>query len=188
MKSKPARSARCGRLDEMPDQRLDLVFAQRVRRRPAFGIGDRRSRDDRPRVLIGGQRAIALPGPPVGGLAAGMGKLGAELRARRRHAFGRIERAFRSRFIGVGIEAEAAMADAAAPLHARHLDGDHARARHCEVHPVLQVPVGRRAVIGRILAHRRHSDAVREVEVGQCDRGKKMRGHESSGDGGKALM
>jgi hypothetical protein len=52
------------------------------------------------------------------------------------------------------------MRDAAAPLDVGHLDGHHAGARERVHHPLLQVPVGRRAVVGGILAHRRYGDAV----------------------------
>jgi hypothetical protein len=80
----------------------------------------------------------------------------------------------------VGIEPEAAVRDAAAPLDVGHLEGHHAGAGHRQHHPVLQVPVGGRAVVGGILAHRRDGDAVRKIEAADLDRREERGGHVGS--------
>ena len=49
-------------------------------------------------------------------------------------------------------------------LHRRRLEHDHAGPRDGELHQVLQVPVGGAAVGGRVLAHGRDDDAVRELD------------------------
>ena len=72
------------------------------------------------------------------------------------------------------------MADAAAPLDVGHLDGDHAGARHRQVHPVLEMPDRGRAVIGRILAHGGNGDAVGKVELAEGNRRKQVGGHGDS--------
>jgi hypothetical protein len=59
------------------------------------------------------------------------------------------------------------MGDPAAPLDRGRLDHDEPRPRHPELHQVLKVPVGRRAVVGRVLAHRRDHDPVGELHRAQ---------------------
>ena len=147
------------------DDLQDLFVLQRARHLPARIVGNGGRRYDRPGILVGLERSAAFPRPLVGGLAAGMGKLRAEFRTGAGDALGRIQRSPGGGFVVVGIETEAAMRNAAAPLDIRHLDSDHAGAGHGQVHPVIEVPVAGGAVIRRILAHWRDGDAVRECEA-----------------------
>ena len=163
------------RLDEGLDGALDAGLVQRLRHRIAIGEGDRRRPDDLPGIIGRLERAAALEGPLGRGLAAGMAELDAEDGRRGREAARRGQRALGRRLVGVGIEAEAAMRDAAAPLDAGRLDRDHAGARDAERGPVVEMPVGRRSVIGRIHAHRRDGDAVGN-RVGSEREGREQRG------------
>src|SRR6185369_11318064 len=54
--------------------------------------------------------------------------------------------------------------DAACPLYRRSLQHNHAGAADGELHQMLEMPIRRAAVVGRILAHGRHSDAVGELD------------------------
>ena len=152
-----------GGVGEGADEALDAALVERRRHVPVGREGDGRRRHRLPGdPPAGAQRAAALPRAVGGGLAAGMGELDAEAGAVRRHAAGGGQRALRGRFVVIGVEAEAAVGDAAMALDPGRLDGDHAGAGHGERHPVLQVPVGRRAVVGGVLAHGRDGDAVRD--------------------------
>ena len=81
------------------------------------------------------------------------------------------------RFAVVGIEPEAAVADAAAALDAGRLDHDQRGAGIGEHAEMIDVPVGGDAVVGAVLAHGRDDDAVRELEIGEPDRRKQGTGH-----------
>ncbi|CCV13411.1 hypothetical protein MESS4_560021 [Mesorhizobium sp. STM 4661] len=168
-----------GRIGEAFDDLHDLVVLQRPRHLPARVVGNCRGRHDRPRVLIRLQRSAAFPRFLVGGLAAGMGKLGTEFRAGGGDALGGVQGAPGGSLVVVGIKTKAAMRDAAAPLDVGHLDRDHAGAGHGEIHPVIQVPVAGGAVIGGILAHRRDRYAVRESKAIKRDRLEKRCGHQN---------
>jgi hypothetical protein len=64
----------------------------------------------------------------------------------------------------------------AAPFFHRGLLGEHdARAAHRELAEVNEVIVGRTAVFGRVLAHRRDDDAVARGHAAQRDRGEEQR-------------
>ena len=82
------------------------------------------------------------------------------------------------RFVVVGIQAEAAMRDAAMALDVRRLH-DHQRGagigQHAEMH---EVPVIGAAIVGRILAHRRDHDAVGKLEARHAKRREQGTGHE----------
>jgi hypothetical protein len=71
---------------------------------------------------------------------------------------------------GVGIEPEAAVADAAMPLDIGHLGHHEAGAGIGEHAKVSQVPVRSHAIVGTVLAHGRHDDAVGKCQVGEPDR------------------
>src|SRR5437016_175566 len=66
------------------------------------------------------------------------------------------------RFVVIGVEAKTAMADPAARLHARRLDHDKTGAGKPESAQVLDMPIGGRAILGAVLAHRRDNDPVRQ--------------------------
>jgi hypothetical protein len=68
------------------------------------------------------------------------------------------------------------MGDAADALDGGCLHDNQACARHGKVHPVLEMPVGRGAVIGRVLAHGRHRDAVGQRDRSEFERREKAGG------------
>jgi len=69
------------------------------------------------------------------------------------------------------------VADAAAPLDAGRLDHDQRRPGIGQHAKVVDVPVGRHAVVGAVLAHGGDHDAVREFEIGELDGRKQGTGH-----------
>ena len=75
-------------------------------------------------------------------------------------------------FGGVVPQPEAARRDAADGLDMGGLDAEHRRARQRQRVDVGEMPVIGRAVVGRVLAHRRHHDAVGKRKAAQLDRGK----------------
>ncbi len=81
------------------------------------------------------------------------------------------------RFVRVGVEPRATRCDAADRLDVCHLETQQGRARVREHSQVSEVPVGHRAVHGRVLAHRRYHDAVLEREATQPDGFKQGAGH-----------
>ena len=107
----------------------------------------------------------ALPRRARGAFASGVGDLDGDLGGADPVTV--IDDARERRFAGVGVETEAAVADAAAPLHVAHF-GDHKTGAGIGQQAQMGlVPVGRHAVIGAVLAHRGDDDAVREVEAGE---------------------
>jgi hypothetical protein len=84
-------------------------------------------------------------------------------------------------FGGIAVEPEAARRDAADRLDMGRLDAEHRSARQRKIVDVGEVPVGGNAVLGRILAHRRHHDAVLQRQAAQLDRGKQGAHAGSSG-------
>jgi len=68
-------------------------------------------------------------------------------------------------FVGVAVKSEAAMRDAPRLLDRRRLDHQQPCTRHGERAEVLHVPIVGAAVIGAVLAHRRHDDAIGERQA-----------------------
>jgi hypothetical protein len=168
------------RIDE---RLLDAPEAHRVERhrRVPFGVeGDRRRRIGRPRQVrrIGlGERPAALPRPLGRGLAAGMGELDAELDVRRPAPRPLDDRLYR-RFVVVAVKAEAALGDATLALDMRGLEAEQAGARHRQ-HAVMHlVPGPGAAVDRRVLAHRRHDDAVGQRDAADFDGREKLGSHD----------
>ena len=133
----------------------------------AFRERDRRGREDLP-VRGFAEIFMAFPGARQRALAAGMGELhrdlgGAVLVDEIGDAFPRADMLGR-------IHPGAMQADAAFRQHVGHL-GDHepgaADRAAAEMH---EMPVVHGAVLGRIHAHRRHHDAIRDGEAAQRDR------------------
>ena len=71
---------------------------------------------------------------------------------------------------GVGIDAEAAMGDAAVPLDMGRFEHQQAGAGIRQHAEMGHVPVIGDAVVGAVLAHRRDDDPVRQCEIGKLDR------------------
>ena len=84
------------------------------------------------------------------------------------HAPGLRDHARQCGFVVVGIKPETAVRDAAMPFDMGCLHDHQRRAgmrHHAEMH---QVPVIGAAIVARILAHRRHDDAVGKLETGKA--------------------
>ncbi len=114
------------------------------------------------------ERLGAFPGPLRRRLAAGMRELDAEFRAADALA---VEHDAPERILaGIGIDAEAAMGDAAVALDMGRFEHQEARAGIGQHAEMGHVPVVADAVIGAVLAHRRDDDAVRQCEIGKFDR------------------
>ena len=62
-------------------------------------------------------------------------------------------------------------------LDAGGLDHEQRRAGIGQHAEVIEVPVGRDAVVGAVLAHGRDDDPVRELEIGKSNRRKQGTGH-----------
>jgi hypothetical protein len=108
-----------------------------------------------------------------------MGELDAELGGADRPRM--VDDALHRLFVGVGSEARAAGGDAAAQFNAGRLDDEQGGAGIGEHADMGHVPVGHRAVVGRILAHGRDDDAVRKLDAGELDRREQVTGHGNSG-------
>ena len=105
-----------------------------------------------------------------------MGELDAELHLR--HPGPRpFDDGLQRRFVLVAVEAEAALGDAALALDMGGLEAQQAGARHRE-HAVMHLVPGLGAAIDRrILAHRRHDDAVGQRDAAELDRREELGGH-----------
>ena len=105
------------------------------------------------------QALAALPRHVARRLAARMARAGSRPGMRECARMAASTRAER-RLVVVAIEAEVAGRDAPERLDRGRLDDQQPGARQRELPEVDQVPVGRIAVLGRVLAHRRDHDAV----------------------------
>ncbi len=165
MASKPRRTARSAAWQNAPLTRARPFSSSATGTGPPSAKGTSEGAEAGHGSSPAAERPTALPWALARGLASGMGELNGKARAGRRDAPRRIEHARERRFVGVGVEAETAVRDAAAALHAGRLDDHHASAGERQLHQVLQVPIRGRAIAGRVLAHGRDGDAV-----GQADR------------------
>ncbi len=141
---------------------------ERGGRRFACGMRNRRRRDGRPSARGRRDQRAAFPRALRRALPAGVRELQGDchrrcLPARARKAVAQC--AFR----GVVVQAEASWRDASIGRHRSGLDRHHARPRKQHLSPVNEVPVRRAAFVGRVLAHRRDDDAVRQRERAQRD-------------------
>src|SRR5829696_2171082 len=140
------------------------------RRRLALLVRNRRRALRPPAALRHRDQLPAVPRRVARGLAAGVGELDhhLSLRALAHRGQDRPQRGFG----GVVVEAEAARRDAADRLHRGGLDAEDRGPRQRQRIDVGEMPVIGLAVDGRVLAHRRHHDAVGKREIAQLDRGK----------------
>ena len=160
------------RIHEGAPHALDAVLVERGRNGPALVERERRRRDRLPGVLVGGEGGSSLPRPARRGLAAGMSDLDAEAGAGQGDRPGGGKHARHGALVGVRIKPRVAVRDAADALDGGGLHHDKPGARHGQGHEVLQMPVAHAAVIGRILAHGRDHDAVREPHRAEIERRK----------------
>ncbi len=143
-------------LDDFGDAGIVEGFGHRV----GFGIRKRGRRPRGPAARIVGRdrAATAFPGLERRGLAPGMGKLDAHLR--RRPAPHRGQRVRERGLGGVVVQAQVGPADPPARLDRGGFDDHQPGAGQREVAPMLHMPVAGFTVNRRVLAHRRHHDAV----------------------------
>ena len=144
--------------DEFANHALDVVLGHRLRHRPAGVVGDCRRRFRRPGVGPLEDRLAAGGGRHLRTLAARVRELHAELGdavlpAEVVHALERL-------LVVVGIHAGALGRDAALRADVGHLGHDQAGGAERHIAEMHQVPIGGRAVVGIVLAHRRDHDAV----------------------------
>jgi hypothetical protein len=143
-------------------------------------VGDRARRHRLPGlpivdVVAAPQRAIAFPGTIGARLAAGAAELDAGDRVLLLDEFDQTAERFDERIVP---DAEIAERAAAAPLDLGRFDHHEPGAAGRELAGVHQVPVGRKALVGRILMHRRHHDAILEPDIPKVHRLKQHRsGH-----------
>ncbi len=162
-------------IDEGRADALHVGFRHRARDVPVRAEGNGGGSDRLPGILSRPQRFAAGPGRRGGSLAPGMGELDAHLAGSVAAAMG--DDARERRLAVVGVEPQASVGDAAAALDAGRFDHDQPRARIGQHAEMIDVPVGGDAVVGAVLAHRRHDDPVGELEFGETDRGKQRTGH-----------
>ena len=159
--SMPQRSARCARGRERFAICREPGGVERGRRGFARACGNCGRRHRRPAAVRGGischlptvaPTSPCAPRARAGSRPASAAPAGARERASRR------ARA-RSHVV---VKAEATRRDAALRGDGRGLDREHPGAGQQHLSPVDQMPVGRAAVVRRVLAHRRDDDAVRQ--------------------------
>ena len=173
------------RLDEVSLHALHVGAVHRLRDLAVREVRDRRRRDQRPVPL--GQRLVdTFPQPARGALAPGVGELKRD--PRRRMRVNEIHDALPRRHVLGLVHPRAARADPALAAHVGHLGDDEPRAADRATAEIHQVPVVRRAVIGRVLAHRRDDDPVGQDELAQPERYEHGRRHRLGGNGHLALV
>jgi hypothetical protein len=166
--------APCGR-DEIGGHLGDVLARHRPRRVPARVERHRRRGHGLPRPLVGLEGRAALPSHMHRGLASGVGQLDPDLGVAVSAAG--LEDTRQGRLVGVRVEAEAAVRDAALRAHPRRLDHQEPGAGERELAQMHHVPIAGAAVDGAVLAHRRHGDAVGEREIAQRDRREELAWH-----------
>ena len=172
-----------GRRHEGVAHALQPRRVERQRRRLALLVRDRRGALRPPAAFGERDQLPAVPRRVARCLAAGMRELDHHggLRALAHRGQDRLQRGFG----GVVVEAETAGRDAADRLHRGRLDAEDRSPRQRQRIDVGEVPVIGLAVDGRVLAHRRHHDAVGKVQAAQLDRGKQSAHGMGSGPEGK---
>jgi hypothetical protein len=161
--------ALCG-CHEGIDDPLQPLGIERQRRRLFRLVRHCRRPFGKPAAFGNRDQLSAIPRPLTGSLAAGMGKLhrDRDLRMLAHRGDDRLQ----GRFVGVAVETKAARRDAADGLDRGRLDAEHRSPRQRQRVDMGKMPVGGRAIDRGILAHRRHHDAVGQLQVAQLDRGK----------------
>ena len=119
MASKPSRTARSAACANAATTRSRPLASSASGTCHPSANGHGGGSDGGPGVLAARQRLAALERRLAGGLAAGVGELDRKARAGSRDAPRRIEHAGERRLVGIRVEAEAAVRDAAQPLHRR---------------------------------------------------------------------
>ena len=92
-----------------------------------------------------------------------------------RPAADRLQHAGHRLFIGVIIETDVAIGDAAFGLDRRRLDDEQRGTGERQLAEVDHMPIGHRALFGRILAHGRNDDAIGEFKHADAEGGEELR-------------
>ncbi|KAG8416933.1 hypothetical protein J3459_022487 [Metarhizium acridum] len=155
------------RLPKALDQAPDIIDTQLGRRGVVLGKGDRTRTNDLvwpPAVLLGRERLVrgaADPRRQGARLAARVGDLDAGLGVLAVHVVDYPAQRLNLRVLP---EPRVLGRDAAARLGGRRLDHDDAGAVERELAQVHEMVVGEVAVVGAVLAHGRHDEAVVQLE------------------------
>ena len=159
----------CGTIrrgNEIIADAVHRIDVERHRRGFAVDVRQRGRRHRLPAARrVGADLRAAVPRLLARALAAGVGELD-----RQRHRRIRAHRGQHPRqrgFVGVVVKAQATRRDAADGRGGGGFEDQQPRARECKVAEVDEVPVGRAAVLRRVLAHRRDHDPVRQPQVAQ---------------------
>jgi hypothetical protein len=153
-----------------------LAALQRARHRTFRAVRDRARRHRGPGVPVVDirralQRSIAFPRPGGARLAAGMAELDTRHRVllldERHEAAQRLDEL-------IVPDAEIAKRAATAAFYFRGFHDDEARAAGGELAGIHQVPVGRKTLHRGILVHRRHHDAVAQLDAADGKRRKQQ--------------
>lgn len=168
-----------GSLSKLLDKPLDLLSGQFLGMSVVLVEGNRTGANDvvwpSANALIGHGlvRSAANPRSEGARLAAGVGNLNGSLDALAVDEVG--DSAQRSD-LGVLPQARVLRGDAAAGLNGGGFDEDEARAVEGQLAEVHQVEVGQVAVVGAVLAHGRHDDAVVQLDGAHAQRREDSRG------------
>ncbi len=159
-----------GRGDERLAHALEALCVEGERRQFTVLVRQRGRRFRLPAAFRERDLLAAVPRRVARSLAAGMRDLHRhrDFRMLAHRGEDRLQRGFG----GVVPQPEAARRDAADRLDMGGLDAEHRRARQRQRVDMGEVPVIGLAVFGRVLAHRRHHDAVGKREAAQLYRGK----------------
>ncbi len=160
------------RLAEGGDDLGDRRIVHGPQRGRAVAEGQRRRSDRLPGAVRGGQRLRALPGPRDRTLAPGVGDLNRRYSALRGDKDGDTRKPVA---LLVVPQSEAMLGDAAARFHVAGLDADDTGAADGTRGQVREMPIVGEAVLRRILAHRRHHDAIARLHRAQRQRAEQMR-------------
>jgi len=148
---------------------LGVHFA---RERKSVGVGQGRGRKHIPGPIRRGKRLRALPRARHRTFAARVRKLDT-----RDRPLARNEACNRAKPIALFVipQSQAMFGDAAARFNMRCLDAHDARATDRARRQMMAVPFVGQAILGRVLAHRRHHDPVLGGHAAQRDRTEQMR-------------
>jgi hypothetical protein len=176
----PMRAARLRGGHEVVAHAIHRRAVERHRRVIAGRVRHRRGRLGLPAERIAGRDLrSALPGRAHRRLPAGVPELHGD-RHRRPRAHGS-QHAAQRRLAAIGVQAEVERRDAPLARDRRRLENHQPGAAQRELSEVDQVPVAGRAVVGRVLAHRRDDDPVDEAKPTEVE-GREELAHERRGE------
>ena len=162
----PMRAARPVAATNSPLITCERRGVDHLRRRLVFALRNRGRSQRRPAALFDGDQLATVPGPVRRPLATGVRQLQRD-RHRRRIGTRNRETSAQCLFARIVVEAQTTVRYAADRRHGGGFDREHARTRLQQLSPMNRVPIGRGTIDRRVLAHRRHDDAIGELELTQ---------------------